>query len=339
MINSKMLKLSAEAISKTLNINANDGRNLVVTALKLKSWEETLEKSTTDQISIHSNLEWSETILSALKINPSTNIIELLKATSPLNPKPKSIGTYILDTNNNNHKSKSTLINELSHLSELGEVDLSDTIKRLSKPQLMNVTSLSQPIDREPYMRFIYGILKWNIKACSEKDWYGNGYLGSIVEVGEQRPIYIYNIVLAPGNKPTRLELDVISHLSSLASDNALNPILLFSNALTNVHNKKLSIIGLQMLKGTWYWLLSNRVTPVHQTCSELKVNFKATLQTKSITMTHKPHNHPDVVTTGNTYTDILHAIVNGDFVEIDNSQGLELMSKQHHHLNDDWFI
>ena len=339
MINSKKLKLSAEAISKTFNINANDGRKLVVNALKLKTWEDALEKSTNAQISIHSNFEWSETILSALKIDTSTNLIELLKSTSPLNPKPKSIGTYILDTNNTNHESKSALVHELTRLSDLGEVELSDTVKKMSKPRLMNLTSLSQPIDREPYMRFIYGILKWDIKACSEKDWHGNGYLGSIVEIGEQRPIYIYNIVLAPGNQPTKLEQDVISHLSTIASDNALNPILLFSNALTNVHNKKLSVLGLQMYKGTWYWLLSNKVTPVQQPCSELEVNFRATLRPNSITMIDKPHSHPNAVTTGKTYTEILHAIVNRDFVEIDNSQGLELMSKQHHHLNDDWFI
>ncbi|MCG9576733.1 hypothetical protein L1D14_10830, partial [Vibrio tubiashii] len=263
-IKNKAIKLSAKAIAKTFGITLIDSQALILAAYGGKSWERFLNSDT--PLVVFNENDWATTIAAALTIEQTERLIELLKSTSPTHTKPKSSGIYTIEvTTVPTPLNKKIIPYALSHFSESGEA-IPNSLYQLSKPKMEELLELSKPIDREPYLSFIFSLLKWPIEIGSEQDWNGTGYCGSISENKEKRPIYIFNTAIIPGEPLSKFQKKLLSELEAISDSTQTLPILLFSRATSRSDNGNVfSVLGLQLTTSGWNWLFLSPLVPDQQ--------------------------------------------------------------------------
>ncbi len=258
----KSWKLSSDALAKIFGVNKSAAQSLISTAFGYSEWEALLDEHHT--IDVESHDMWARKIHASLDIAFSHDLMDLLVKASPLQSKAKATGSFKLHSPNKHLPyTKNGYLLSLSRLSDSAGEALPEGYQTLSKSKLEELASISLPVTREPYLYFLYGMLKWPIEIASDIDWKGNGYCGSLIESDVRRPVYIFNTIFCPGESLSRFQQRLLDDLADKASRTGVEPILLFSDCVSRSSELYThSIIGLQYYCEQWQWLFLCHLQP-----------------------------------------------------------------------------
>ncbi|MEZ8733820.1 hypothetical protein [Vibrio sp. 10N.239.312.D08] len=292
----KKARLSAEAISKSFNFEANESRAIIAQIFNFNSWEQLIKKLQNVEDKALSNTEehhlneiFVHRLSDIVGIPLNRNLQELLSKMSPYRKKPSP---YRFDLNFINDSSSDTLIDFAEILEQIGmahesgnaDEAMMDSLKEMVKhfggkesdeilslldntnfDQLQNMMRETHPINDELVCNAIANFLSVDFDYIEEPnslrvaEYYD--------QHGEPNPLYLTSMVASPGDSDDSAYLDLVKKIENDCDMNFEKPMLINGTVtFKEIDNKTYAVVGLWNDGLEWHWIfLGSGITPWQQ--------------------------------------------------------------------------
>lgn len=285
----KKLRLSANALSKSFNINESDARKIIASAFDINSWDALATKAGKNDLNLTAgefnsyNEFLAQRLASILDLDNNKGLLEVVCSISPYATKPK-VFRYDLEQQNNDDETFLDLSGMSEMMDAMGDDNpfmkmlteqmansddpesqaFAEQLRNSSFDEIQNRMRISHPMHPPTFHLLLEEILKWNLSETVEVFEHGEPSLYWIDQNDEEQPVFLNSLAVCPGDSKDEMYFSV---LDMIGYDEVFEkPILLFGSCTYKQIGEHLfAVIGVWNDGHAWRWLFLSKLQPWEQ--------------------------------------------------------------------------